>query len=54
VPEYLVLESLYNVYITLVQPQSWIPYVQTGFRICLYRRSLLWRDSEELPLNFVY
>jgi len=31
----------------VVQPQSWIPYVQKGVNICLYRRSLLWRDSEE-------
>jgi hypothetical protein len=36
----------------LVHPQSWIPYVQTGFRICLYIRSLLWRDSEEfVPIS---
>ena len=36
----------------LVQPQSWIPYVHTGFSICLYMMSLLWRDSEEfLPIN---
>ena len=42
VTKYFVLESLYNVYIPcLVQPQSWIPYVQTGFSICLYRSSLL-------------
>jgi len=27
-------------------------YVQTGFRICLYKGSLLWRDSEEfLPIS---
>ena len=36
VPEYFVLETLYNTYITLVQFQSWIPYVQTDFSICLY------------------
>jgi len=42
VPKYFVLESLYNVYIIcMVQPQSWIPYVQTGFSICLYRSSFL-------------
>ena len=36
----------------LVQPHSWIPYVQRGFSICLYKMSLLWRDSEEfLPIN---
>jgi len=36
----------------LVQPHSWIPYVHTGFSICLYMMSLLWRDSEEfLPIN---
>ena len=34
VPKYFVLESLYDVYISfLVQPHSWIPYVQTGFSI---------------------
>jgi len=36
-----------SILLCLVQPQSWISYVQTGFNICLYRRSLLWRDSEE-------
>ena len=45
-----------SILLCLVQPQSWIPYVQTGFSICLY--SLLWRDSEEfLPISqylFVY
>jgi len=36
----------------LVQPQIWIPYVQKGFSICLYRSSLLWRESEEfLPIS---
>jgi len=36
----------------LLQPQSWIPYVHTGFSICFYMMSLLWRDSEEfLPIN---
>ena len=51
VPEYFVLE-LYNAYITLVQPQSWILYVQTGFSICLYRRSLFRMDSaESLPIS---
>jgi hypothetical protein len=52
VPEYFVLKSLYNVYISLVQPQSWILYVQMGFRVCLYKRSLLGRGSEEfLPIS---
>ena len=53
VPEYFVLESVYSVYIALFgAPQSWIPYVHTGFRICLYMMSLLWRDSEEfLPIS---
>ena len=36
----------------LVQPHNWIPYVQMGFSICLYRSSLLWRDSEELNVNW--
>ena len=41
-----------SILLCLVQPQSWIPYVQTGFSICLYRSSLLWRDSEEfLPIS---
>jgi len=49
VPEYFVLKSLYNIY---MQPQSWMPYVHTGFSICLYMMSLLFRDSEEfLPIN---
>jgi hypothetical protein len=34
VPKYFIVESLYNVFITLFgAPQSWIPYVQTGFSI---------------------
>jgi len=33
VPEYFVLDSLYNVYVTLVHPQSWIPLCPNGFRI---------------------
>ena len=27
-----------SILLCLVQPQSWIPYVQMGFRICLYKR----------------
>jgi len=41
-----------SILLCLVQPHSWIPYVQTGFRICFYKRSLSWRNSEEfLPIS---
>ena len=41
-----------SILLCLLQLQSWIPYVQTGFRICLYKKRLLWRDSEEfLPIS---
>jgi hypothetical protein len=41
-----------SILLCLVQPQSWIPYVQTGFRISLYKMSLLRKDSEEfLPIS---
>ena len=41
-----------SILLCMVQPQSWIPYVQTGFSICLYKSSLLWRDSDEsLPIS---
>ena len=41
-----------SILLCLVQPQSWKSYVQMSFRICLYKSSLLWRDSEEfLPIS---
>ena len=41
-----------SILLCLLQLQSWIPYVQTGFRICLSMMSLLWRDSEKfLPVS---
>jgi len=41
-----------SILLCLAQPQIWIPYVQTGLSICLYRSSLLWRYSEEfLPIS---
>jgi len=30
-----------SILLCLVQPHSWIPYVQMGFKICLYKRSFL-------------
>jgi hypothetical protein len=53
VPEYFVLESLYNIYITLFGATPDLDTVcPKGFGICLYMLSLLWRDSEEfLPNN---
>ena len=41
-----------SILLCLMQPQSWIPYVRMGFRICLYKGSFLCRDSEEfLPIS---
>jgi hypothetical protein len=41
-----------SILLCLVQPHNWILYVQTGFKICSYKRSLLWKDSEEvLPIS---
>ena len=53
VPKNFVLESLYNVYITLCGATPELDTVcPTGFSICLYRSCLLWRDSEEfLPIS---
>jgi hypothetical protein len=44
--------SIMFILLCFVQPQIWIPYVLMGFRICLYKRNLLWRYSEEfLPIS---